>query len=72
MPTGTLTYYDPERGFGFIGAKPNATFVHVSELNRAGIQCPDVGMKLAFDVTTSRDGRASASDVEWLDEAEAA
>ena len=63
MPIGTVKWYNPQKGFGFIqpddGGK--AAFVHVSAVERAGMTDLREGQKISFElVTDKRSGKASA------------
>lgn len=65
MTNGTVKFYNSTKGFGFIqpddGSKD--AFVHVSALERAGLSGLNEGDKVAFDLETGRDGRASAVNI---------
>ena len=63
---GELTYFNDERGFGFIKAegRERKTFVHISELIKGGIDFPEQGMMLTFDIGIDRNGRQTAMNVE--------
>ena len=65
MANGTVKWYNPTKGFGFIqpdnGGKD--VFVHASALERAGISSLDDGQKVTFDVQEGRDGRPSAENL---------
>jgi CspA family cold shock protein len=56
--TGTVKWFNPERGYGFItrngGAKD--VFVHVSALERSGITALDEGQPVVVDVVEGRKG----------------
>jgi len=63
MTTGTVKWYNAQKGFGFIqpddGGKD--AFVHVSAVERAGISDLREGQKIQFElVTDSRSGKMSA------------
>ncbi len=63
MATGTVKWYNPEKGFGFIqpddGGKD--AFVHVSAVERAGMTSLREGQKISFEmVTDKRSGKMSA------------
>jgi CspA family cold shock protein len=63
MPIGTVKWYNPQKGFGFIqpddGGKD--AFVHVSAVERAGLTDLREGQKISFElVTDKRSGKASA------------
>lgn len=66
--TGTVKFYNSTKGFGFIqpddGSKD--AFVHVTALERAGINGLNEGQKVSYDLETGRDGRASAINIQTL------
>jgi CspA family cold shock protein len=69
MSTGVLKMYNHDRGYGFI--KPDDggpdVFLHVSALERAGIQSAQEGMRLSFDdVMDQRKGKTNAQNVQLL------
>ena len=68
MPQGTVKWFNPTKGFGFI--QPDAggkdVFLHVSAVERAGLQPPADGQKVSYELETGRDGRASAGALEYL------
>jgi len=69
MANGTVKWYNPTKGFGFIqpdgGSKD--VFVHASALERAGLSSLDDGQKVEFDVEAGRDGRESATNLRLED-----
>jgi CspA family cold shock protein len=63
MPTGTVKWYNSQKGFGFIqpddGGKD--AFVHVSAIERAGMGDLTEGQKISYElVTDTRSGKMSA------------
>jgi CspA family cold shock protein len=64
MATGTVKFFDAQRGFGFIqpddGSKD--VFVHVSAVNQAGMGTLSEGQKVHFSITQDR-GKPAASDL---------
>lgn len=62
MPTGTLKWYNPDKGFGFLTPDDGGAdlFVHVSAVEAAGHGDPREGDRISYDVEQGRDGRASA------------
>lgn len=62
MPTGTLTYFNHDRGFGFLGRKPDGPFVHLSAFVKAGLELIE-GQQYTFRLATSPDNRVRAVDI---------
>jgi CspA family cold shock protein len=69
MATGTVKFFNAERGYGFIAPEEGGpdVFLHISALEAAGI--PDVreGDRLSFDaVMDQRKGKTNAQNVKKL------
>ncbi len=67
MPTGTVKWFNPQKGFGFIqpddGGKD--AFVHISAVERAGMNDLREGQKVSFElVTDKRSGKMSADKLQ--------
>jgi CspA family cold shock protein len=67
MAIGTVKWYNPDKGFGFIqpddGSKD--AFVHVSAIERAGMTGLREGQKISFELLKdSRTGKMSAEKLE--------
>jgi CspA family cold shock protein len=66
MPTGTVKWFNPAKGFGFIQPEDGTAdvFVHVSAVERSGIGNLREGQKLTFDVERSpKNGKMSATNL---------
>jgi len=65
MASGTVKFYNPDKGFGFI--KPDQggddVFVHVSELQRSGLADVKEGERLSYDLVDGRNGRKAAGNL---------
>jgi cold shock protein len=65
MPVGTVKWFNPTKGFGFIqpdnGGKD--VFVHISAVQRAGLESLEEGQRIEFQVVPGRDGRTSADQL---------
>ena len=64
MATGTVKFFNTQKGYGFIqpddGSKD--VFVHISAVERAGLGTLNEGQKVAFDVVADRRSGKSAAD----------
>ena len=62
MPTGTVKFFNPAKGFGFIqqddGSKD--VFVHISAVERSGLGSINENDKLSFDVEKGDNGKLAA------------
>ena len=64
MATGTVKWFNPEKGYGFISQNDGEDlFVHFSEIKMDGFKTLDEGAAVAFDVTTGQNGKLQASNV---------
>lgn len=66
MATGTVKWFNATKGYGFIAPDGGGkdVFVHVSAVQRAGLRTINEGQKVSFELTTGRDGRTSAENLE--------
>jgi len=65
MATGTVKFFNSQKGFGFIQQEAGGpdVFVHVSAVERAGMPGLVEGQKLSFDIVTER-GKQAASNLQ--------
>jgi len=65
MPTGTVKWFNPTKGFGFIQPETGGKdiFVHISAVQRAGMQTLKEGQKVTYEIQTQKDGRQSAENL---------
>lgn len=68
MAIGTVKFFNTTKGFGFIAPNDGSpdVFVHISALEKSGINQLNDGQKVSFEVATSK-GRTSAVDVQLQD-----
>jgi CspA family cold shock protein len=61
MATGTVKWFNGEKGYGFIAPDEGGkdVFVHISALEQAGMRGLDEGQKISFDTKPDR-GKESA------------
>ncbi len=66
MTTGTVKWFNATKGFGFIQPDNGGAdvFVHISAVERAGMQTLAEGQKIEFDlVRDDRSGKSSAGNL---------
>jgi CspA family cold shock protein len=67
MATGTVKFFNSQKGFGFIvqdGGGPDV-FVHISAVERAGMSNLNEGQKLSFDIEADRkNGKSAAANLQ--------
>jgi cold shock protein len=65
MPSGTVKWFNPTKGYGFIqpddGGKD--VFVHISAVERSGIGNLREGQRLNFELERGREGKTSATNL---------
>lgn len=63
MASGTVKWFNIEKGFGFIQPQDGSkdVFVHITALQAAGISTLNDGQKVTYDVVTERGKQAAAN-----------
>jgi cold shock protein len=66
MAQGTVKWFNPDKGYGFIqpddGGKD--VFVHVKQVESAGMRSLNEGQKIAFDIVANpKSGKSSAENL---------
>ena len=65
MSSGTVKWFNPARGFGFIqpddGSKD--VFVHISALERSDLDGLSEGQKVQFDLERGQNGKLAAANL---------
>jgi CspA family cold shock protein len=64
MATGTVKWFNPQKGFGFIQPEGggNDVFVHISAVSAAGLQTLNDGQKISYEISMER-GKESATNL---------
>jgi CspA family cold shock protein len=64
MALGTVKWFNPIKGYGFIQPEDGGrdVFVHISMVERAGMSSLQEGQKVSFELASER-GRTSAANI---------
>ncbi len=67
MATGTVKWFNPAKGFGFIQPDQGGAdvFVHISALEPLGINSLNEGQKVSYDLATQR-GKTAAANIKLV------
>ena len=65
MANGTVKWFNPTKGYGFIQPEEGGkdVFVHISALQRAGLSTLAEGQRVSYELE-SRNGRTSAVNIQ--------
>ena len=65
MATGTVKWFNPTKGYGFIQPSDGGkdVFVHISAVERAGLSNLNEGQQIDYELTTGRNGKSSAENL---------
>ncbi len=65
MAIGTVKWFNPTKGFGFIQPESGSAdvFVHVSAVEKAGMDTLQEGQRISYDVVEER-GKKAASNLQ--------
>ena len=69
MATGTVKWFNGQKGFGFIQPDKGGTdvFVHISAVERAGLRDLREGQKVSYEITQDqRSGKSSADQLKEI------
>ena len=68
MATGTVKWFNSEKGYGFIAPDEGGkdVFVHITAVRDAGLEGLKDQQRLSYELRTGRDGRSSASALQLL------
>jgi CspA family cold shock protein len=62
MITGTLKFFNTDKGYGFIAPEDGTgdAFVHISAVERAGMATLNKDQRVSYELETDRRGKTSA------------
>lgn len=66
MITGTVKFFNAEKGYGFIAPEDGGTdaFVHISAVERAGMRTLDKDQRVSYELEADRRGKTSAVNLQ--------
>jgi CspA family cold shock protein len=69
MTTGTVKWFNPTKGYGFIEPEDGSSdaFVHISAVESAGLSTLNEGQKVSFELQPGQNGKASAENLSIVD-----
>lgn len=65
MANGTVKWFNPTKGFGFIEPEDGGkdAFVHISAVERAGLSTLTEGQRVSYELQAGRNGKSSAENL---------
>ena len=65
MSKGTVKWFNPAKGFGFIEPEDGSkdVFVHISAVERAGLTSLSEGQKVSYELQPGQNGKSSAENL---------
>ncbi len=68
MANGTVKWFNPTKGFGFIQPEDGGSdvFVHISAVEQAGLSGLDDNQKVSYELEAGRNGKESAADLKLI------
>lgn len=69
MATGTVKWFNPAKGYGFIEPEDGSkdAFVHISAVERAGLSSLSEGQKVSFELQPGQNGKSSAENLSVIE-----
>ena len=66
MTQGTVKWFNPTKGYGFIAPQTGGkdVFVHISAVQKAGLRHLNEGQIVAFEIEDQQNGRAAAINLQ--------
>ena len=74
MPTGTVKFFNEQKGYGFIAPESGGgdAFVHISAVERSGMRTLRENQRISYDLEEDRRGKMAATNLREAEEGESA
>lgn len=71
MTTGTVKWFNAQKGFGFIAPEDGSpdVFVHISAVEQSGFSTLPEGKKISFEKENGRNGKVHATNLKEVEAA---
>lgn len=68
MPTGTVKWFNVTKGYGFIEPEDGGkdVFVHITAVQRSGMEGLNEGQKVSYEMQEGRNGKMAAAELKTL------
>ena len=68
MTTGTVKFFNTSKGYGFIAPSDGSkdVFVHISAVQRSGLDTLSENQQVSFELEEGRNGKVAAVDLKAL------
>ena len=69
MTTGTVKWFNHDKGYGFIEPDDGTAdaFVHISAVHSAGLTTLADGQKVSYELQPGRDGKSAAGNLSLIE-----
>jgi CspA family cold shock protein len=69
MATGTVKWFNAAKGYGFIEPEDGSkdVFVHISAIERAGLNSLSEGQKVSYELQPGQQGKSSAENLSVIE-----
>jgi len=69
MAVGTVKWFNPTKGYGFIVPEDGSSdaFVHISAVEQAGLNTLNEGQKVKYELQPGRNGKLAATNLSLVD-----
>ncbi len=66
MPTGTVKFFNTDKGYGFISNEDGSgdAFVHITAVERSGMATLNKDQRISYDLETDQRGKTSAVNLQ--------